>query len=277
MNESLKAIQDVEYELLQVVLDIVETYNLTAFAAYGTLLGTIRHRDFIPWDDDIDLLMMRNDYEAFISIAETALPEGYHLQNYKTDTSYDRYVTRVIKENTRIRLNSYESENEMSIWLDIFPLDAMPSAPFKKKVHEKRILFRRALYSFSSFEKTVNLNRPGRPAYQQAIIRFCHKTHFGRNLDTRKQLDKLDKLLTKYDPVECSNIGCFLSTYKRQDWPKECFFPTDIKPFRDVWLTVPGQYHEILTSIYGDYMVLPPEDKREIHHITVVDIPEDKA
>ena len=99
--EELKRVQEIEVEILQEIIRVCEEYKLQYWVAYGTLIGTLRHNGFIPWDDDIDIGMMREDYEKFIEVAPSALKKGYTLQHFKTDPKTPTYHAKVRKDGTQ--------------------------------------------------------------------------------------------------------------------------------------------------------------------------------
>ena len=122
MIENIKEMQKIELEMLLEVDRICKKFNIRYFLIAGTLLGAIRHKGFIPWDDDIDIIIPLNDYIKFCKVAEKELNKNYFLQNYKTDFTAMWY-TKIRKNNTTaIQANHKNKLHHQGIWIDIFPL-----------------------------------------------------------------------------------------------------------------------------------------------------------
>jgi len=120
----LKRLQNIEYEILQEIVRICEKNNLSYFLIGGTLLGAVRHKGFIPWDDDLDIAIPRKDYEKFLKICQTQLNSDYFLHCNKTDPDYWLPFAKVRKKNTLFDEKSITSiETHKGIYNDVFPLD----------------------------------------------------------------------------------------------------------------------------------------------------------
>ena len=251
---------------------ICREHGLRYSLAFGSLIGAVRHHGFIPWDDDLDFLMPRPDYERFVEVAAAELPPYYRLQNYRVDGS-KRYVTRLVDMRLTLRLQSYETNNDLNPWIDIFPLDGAPEGAAARKVHGLRILWHKAMCAFASFSETVNQHRPGRPRYQQLIIDFCRVTRFGSWMDIYERLDKYDRALKRYAFDACEDCVCGVGTYdvERQTWPRAAFERLVEYDFEGVRLMGAADFDAVLAPTYGDYMTLPPEDQRLMHEIEVFD------
>ena len=151
INEKVRLVQKKEVELLKIFSDICEKNNLTYYALGGTLLGAIRHGGFIPWDDDMDLGMPREDYDKFIKIADKELPEHILLKTHTDNLG-----------NTSIRDNATVvtfGTTDCNPFLDIFPLDGFPDKGFSKWKHEKHILFYRMLSKLSVVHEISDRDR----------------------------------------------------------------------------------------------------------------------
>ena len=274
INDSLALVQETELELCSCVDAICRKHNLTYSLAFGSLIGAVRHKGFIPWDDDIDILMPRPDFDRLLEVIGTELPPYFELQFFTFHNTH-RYVARLIDHRTLIKLSSYGEGNELAIWLDIFPLDGIPDNGFLRRLHYGRIKWHKAMCAFASFNETVNRHRPGRPLAQQLIIDFCAKTHFGSWLDIDERLAKYDKALRKYGYAENGHCFCGVGTYdaKKQTWKRACFDRVVDYEFDGRSFMGPEDYDSLLSVTYNDYMTLPPEDKRVVHHIDLLEHP----
>ena len=273
-SEVLEVMQKTTLEITRFIDAVCSRYDLHYSLIFGSLIGAVRHQGFIPWDDDLDVLMPRNDYERFIDIVGNMLPDYYELQNFRK-TGSKRYVTRIADTRTKIRVESYsDAFNELSVWVDIFPLDGIPDNIILRRIHYLRVYWHKAMCAFASFDETVNKHRPGRPLYQQAIINFCEMTHFGQRLSIQKRLKEYDKALKRY-PYDYGEYSfCGVGTYnpERQTWPRGAFESYKRYPFEQTTLCGVEDYDSVLAITYGDYMTIPPEDQRAMHQIELVQV-----
>jgi lipopolysaccharide cholinephosphotransferase len=265
---TIRELQIAELDILKIVLQIIKDNNLSYFMLGGTLLGAVRHKGFIPWDDDIDIGMPRDDYELFLQKARNLLPPQLQIRSFKDDPSYSQYIIKV--ENTNIVLNRDDSieHKESFLWIDIFPLDGMPSGNIKQKIHKFRLLFKRLLLQYSKFRKGVNTKR-SRPLFEKILI-FCgHIVTKLLVLDTNKQLYAVDRLLRKYSYKSSEYIVNFMGAYKfKEMFPKKYYNDGKSYQFEDIELCGPIEYDKILSQMYGKYMEFPPENERFSHSIS---------
>ncbi|GHV05523.1 phosphorylcholine transferase LicD [Spirochaetia bacterium] len=259
---TIRELQLIELDILKQVIAVCRENNISYFMLGGTLLGAVRHKGFIPWDDDIDIGMPRDDYERFIEIIHDALPEYLKLQYFKDDIEYHKYSIRVIDKRYKVRRNDYSNEIESYIWIDIFPLDGMPSSNIKKRLHIFRPLFVRLLYAYSNFNLLVNMKRR-RKIFEMVLVRIGMFITKIIKFDKRKQLYRIDRLLKKYTYNDSGYVGNFMGAYKSKElFPKIYYQDGAMYDFEDIKLRGPIEYDKILIQMYGDYMTpLPPEER----------------
>lgn len=267
----LKAIQNTVLDMARFLDSVCRVHDICYSLAFGSYIGAVRHKGFIPWDDDIDIIMPRSDYERFAEVVQDELPEYYEFQNFRKSGA-TRYLNRLIDKRTLIKLDSYESTNDLNIWLDIFPLDGIPDGRIARVMHYAHIQWCKAACSFATFSDTVNLHRPGRPWWQQTIISLCRVTRFGSWLDARRCLEKYDCVLKSIPYGTTQDCVCGVGTYdpRRQTWPTVVFETLVDWPFEETIFRAPQNYASVLGTTYGDYMTLPPKENRTIHHIDLV-------
>ena len=259
----LRQLQLVELEIMKVFADICERHGLRYAMIGGTLLGAIRHRGFIPWDDDIDVGMPREDYEKFLTIVRSELPEGYDFLNYKQNPKYLRYFSRIVDKRVKVVNASYAERRIENAWIDIFPLDGMPKTKLGRFIHFWHMTAWKFFYHASCFKQLVNLRRAGRPLYQRMLIKFMQVTRIGSKLDTRKLMARLEKMLTKYSVEDCEyGISLFGAYMMKEIMPKRIFGEGALYDFEGCRFIGPAEYDEFLTLLYGDYMT-PPKDKNK--------------
>lgn len=273
---ALNEVQKIELDMYRMVAAICERHSLRHFALGGTLLGAVRHKGFIPWDDDIDIAMPRPDYDAFLKVVNDELPDGYVAKTYLDERgdSHPTFICQIQDRNTLVRLDFAEESREMSVWLDVFPLDAMPSNSLLRSIHKYRLLYERMKIQFSMYEENVHQHRAGRPWYERALMRFRERTGFGSNWDTWELMRHIERTLRAYDYEREGWFVNMFGAYKfREMFPKEWFGDGIELPFEDTTIPCPVEYDKVLTQMYGDYMTPPPDDKKaDQHRMTVVSL-----
>lgn len=280
-NGKLSVIQSHIMDMLPAVIDICEKENIRYYIIGGTLLGAVRHKGFIPWDDDIDIGMERDDYEKFLKVCEKHLPDHMKLRTYWDDSYHHFYWARIVDTRYHIKRMGSVSERQEELWIDILPLDGMPSGKVTFMFHKWKLQISRLLYHLSCFEK-VNVQRPGRPLAHRIIIRFLLLSHlwkFFASRDTKKSLDRIDKLLKKY-PVEKSRcVMDYMGSTKGFPpiFPLDKFREPIRYQFENMQLMGPADADYYLTRIYHDYMKLPAEHERNIHAEEFIDMSEETA
>ena len=171
MND-LKELQKLEKEILEEVIKICDDNNIRYYIMGGTFLGAVRHKGFIPWDDDIDISMKRDDYEKFLKIAPDLLKEGMKLNYYEINGKdvISEYALKVEYEKYKVKSNISKKERLINIWIDVFPLDGMPKNFFLKRIHMYKLLYRRLLLRYSQFSTITNQRINGRPFHEKLLV-----------------------------------------------------------------------------------------------------------
>nr|WP_275982079.1 LicD family protein [Ohessyouella blattaphilus] len=264
----MRKLQLIELEIIKLFVEICEKYNLRYYLVGGSMLGAVRHKGFIPWDDDTDVGMPRPDYEKFLDIVENELPNDYGFLNYKRHKEYKRYFSRIVNMKVKIHNGSNTKAIVENVWLDIFPFDGMPANPVRRQLHFWHLTVNRFFYHASCFEELVNLNRPGRAWYLQVAIKVLSVIRIGRNLDTKKILLKIEKGLMKYSYDDSSYMVSFFGAYLAREIIDKRILGQGAKyQFEDLVLNGPERYDEFLTHFYGDYMKQPKDTLKDKHNI----------
>lgn len=270
----LRELQLVELEIMKIFVEICARHNLRYAMIGGTMLGAVRHKGFIPWDDDIDVGMPREDYEKFLEIVRGELPEHYDFLNYKQNDDYLRYFSRVVDTRVEVTNASYANKRVEHAWIDIFPLDGMPRTKLGRYIHFWHMTAWKFLYHASCFDELVNLNRAGRPFYQRVLIKVMQATrNLTAKLNTKKLLLRIEKLLMKYSCNDCEyGISLFGAYMLKEIMPKRIFGEGALYDFEDSKFVGPEKYDEFLTLLYGDYMT-PPKNKNK-HTLEKIEVNE---
>lgn len=263
MSETLLQLQTVQVEILDEFKKVCEKHHLRYYLFFGTLLGAVRHKGFIPWDDDVDVAMPREDYDRFIRIAKNELAENYYLESAETIDDCTLRWAKVRKKNTLYVMNpiSYnkrpENERPLGIFIDVFPLDRTTDKSFRGADWRMRLC---GLISGHLYHHRVN-DIP----HQQVSLKM--KTINGiLQLFTVKQLKSMMKRLM----LGSGNRYVVMAggdTIEHLVYPVECFEPAAQLLFGSSRYAVPKDYDRLLRIMYGDdYMELPPVEKRITHH-----------
>lgn len=259
-NKQLEELKRIELDLLKAFIDVCKKLNLQYFVAGGTAIGTIRHKGFIPWDDDIDLMMFRDEYNVFINNAQELLPPGYFLQTYSTDTGYMELFAKIRNSNTTfIEKQIQNIDMNHGVFIDIFPIDGYPSG-----CKGRHLLFRGKLTKLA-----VASNYFPKTFKRVVLGNLCKILLFSFNKKTL--LRRFDKACSKFRAKDHYQSICYGGV-----WGKKEIFLTEhcgdgrIMRFEDVDVFVPQNIEDYLTMKYGDFMQLPPKEKQHSHHGTTV-------
>ena len=250
----LARLQIIEYEILEVVANICEKNGITYCLQGGTLLGAIRHNGFITWDDDIDITMPRKDFEKFIRVCAKELPKDYFLQSYKTDKNSYKPYAKVRKNGTLfIETTDYIIPGHQGIFIDIFPLDNTSSESGKNVFIKNKILcnvnnimmIKAGLHKRSAIKMIIAKALP--MFFLQRLQQF------------------LMKLAGNEKDLYLASMGGTLDIVK-QTFPKNTYFPPVKHKFEKGEFYIPFDSDYYLKRVYGDYMTLPPKEKRHTHN-----------
>ncbi len=244
----LDKIKEIEMEVMDYFAKICQENHLTYYLFWGTLLGAIRHKGFIPWDDDIDVIMMPDEYLKFLEIMEHEHSDKYYLQNMY-NTKYCTYLSSKIRKyhTTMVEKDLNYLPFKKGINIDIFPLLKYPTGKWGQ------FLF---MYRFRLVALLSNRDLKGPSIKQKLINGILHL--IPRNLCNHIIKRKMEKLI-KYDgPFSEYRIDQYYGFDK--DW-----FGIKVVPFEDRKYIIPKEYDKVLTKLFGDYMTPPPESERVGH------------
>ena len=273
MHEELQEItdsQEIKRLLLNILLfvrDICEKNNLTYYLTYGTLLGAIRHKGFIPWDDDIDIMMPRPDYNRFVSLMSDQSNQYRILSPAQKDYYYN--FVKVVDTDTVLFENGHKPIENMGLYIDVFPLDGMPEDQTEREKKNRELLkIRRKI---SSFGKKFPHIRKNILQYIFGIWRYI-RGQFGdlsswqsKYLQAVNQLD-YDESKYVYITGGTNEIKSGLNSIFPVQWLEK----TTKVLFEGEYYSVPAAYEKILRQLYGDYMSPPSKEKQiSVHDYSV--------
>lgn len=251
-DNMLKRLQQEELEILKEFVGVCEKLNLKYYIIGGTLLGAVRHGGFIPWDDDIDIGMPRKDYEVFIKEAQELLPAHYFIQNLYTEPGFVQNFTKLRNSNTTcIEIDVRRWKINHGICIDVFPLDYR----VKHKELEK-------FYAKAFFIRNIILNEAwSENFFIRAFVAPILKLFFPLNKLLRYR-EEMYKSGTDKEYL-CSNCSATKTKFGSPAWWYGEGVPMK---FEDIEVIAPSEYDKLLTSVYGDYMRLPPVEQQQGHH-----------
>ena len=254
-QEQLDAIHEKGIELMRLFVSVCEKKGYKYWLIGGTLLGAVRHKGYIPWDDDIDICMPRSDYEKFAEEAQKELPDWCFVQTVDTDPEYLLNIMKLRNNNTTYVETKLSHTNiNHGMYIDIFPIDNYYESGIKRKIFKtKRQIFDSYIRSlYFGYQETK----------KSKIAKTILKLMYSETSDVIKARDRLFSNVKKTGVI-CNYSGAW---GEKEVFPEEWFSETVKMQFEGIDVNVPAEYDKILTKMYGDYMQLPPEDKRKPHH-----------
>lgn len=234
------------FEDLCLLRDILDKNNIVYYLAYGTLLGAVRHKGFIPWDDDVDIYINVEDLPRLRKVFENESGR-LTLHDYTTQPDYPYSIPKIVDKKTVLKEKAFKHLNYCcGLYIDVFPLIGIPDNFIMKSYLEKM------RYFYYGLIKYYNIEQGRFPAIHHAIKKYINLNGAQKGLDKNLlSVSRSGAMVT--DP---------LAFEARLQYPKEYFSNTTDMLFEGELFKIPANYEEYLRKTYGDYMQLPPEDKR---------------
>lgn len=270
-NATLEKIQKLELEILKDVIGVCEEFGLTYFAFAGTAIGAIRHNGFIPWDDDLDIGMPREDYEKLLRVFNERYSDRYAIGNPEYMCDYPMVGTRIMIRGTKFIEEVFKDiDCELGIPLDVHPFDNLPDDDREFKKYARRVWFWAHLLILRHMG---NPNFP--PQYSgddkrgKRVRNICKAVHMFLVLLRIRPIwiyKRYKKAACRYNHIETERIGWCHAGNPYNDWiTNSKAFPVMEADFENIKIKLPGDIDEYLRRIYGDYMQLPPPERRKNH------------
>ena len=260
-DEDLKKLQATEMELLEEFVRVCDKYNLKYVLMGGSCLGAIRHNGFIPWDDDIDVALNRDDYDTFVKVQEHELNDKYYFDCMENDEDHNLVQGKLKKKGTiASELLSNLPVEKQGIWLDIFPLDKVSDNDKVLKKEFYKVFCTKIMISF----KLGNEHHSKSKAKELVLRLLKFASHF---INLEKTKKKLYKLMTKHNIEDTKRVISYGSGYLlKAVFDKDYCNDRILHEFEGKKYYITKNYDRFLKQFYGDYMKLPPEEKRHPVH-----------
>lgn len=254
-------IREIQMAILDEIVRICKENNLRYYLAYGSLIGAVRHKGYIPWDDDMDIFLVREDYDKLLSILKGKEGDKAEWISLIDDTSADYFYpfSKAVDNRTEVKMDRHKGSH--GIWVDLFPVDGLPKSDFMAKV----------FVMFCSFLRVVGLAMD---------TDFSSKTLSAWTLFYKRFFNILSCIIGKkricrfvewtfhrYSVKDSDKVAILFSGHKLDAiFKKEVLLQQDVYKFENREYTGCANYDLYLTQLYGDYMKLPPEEKRITHN-----------
>ena len=269
-DEELKQLQKCFLEILKDIDRVCKEYKICYMAAGGTALGAVRHKGFIPWDDDVDILMPRKDLKHFIEIFDEAMGDKYEMTAPDSKYKLESMISAIYKKNTiKANFQTMDSDLPQGVHIDIFAIESVPLNPLVRRIKGFVAMILQYIAVSALFRHYTNEHKK----------KFFYQTQAGKiNYRLRMAVGTLfswcpyEKWGTMFDRfVQCKKdtglwaVPTDIGHYFGHIMPKTVYYPPVEMLFEDMMIPVPHDTDAYLKNQYGDYMKIPPVEERESH------------
>lgn len=257
---TLREVHETMLQILDSIDTICSANNLRFYLVGGTLLGAVRHKGFIPWDDDMDIAMPRPDFERFLEIAPQTLPPFLTLVYGRDDSNVQHYTAKIYDKRTVLKgINGLELEGR-GVRVDVFPLDGLPQGFLRKRVHFWLI---RVLYRVSNGA----VRRTGVSGGWKDIVSRVLRQLIPKNLVTKSR-QYADRLMKNYTFDQSEQLCNYLGRWGwKEIFPKKWVGGGTRLEFEGRYLPAFQHYESYLRNVYGDFMRLPPKEAQRTSRV----------
>ena len=269
----IKEIQALSLEIFEQFDSFCRENKIEYFIAFGTLIGAIRHKGFIPWDDDIDIWMKRESYCRFVEIfPEWGKVRGLYLNSADTTEQYDRVFAKICKENTIAEALDRKNPFQEGIFIDIFILDGCPNSEMGRFLRIAHLQTLRNIVTLSAYGTGRIPSLTAKKKLYAAVGKLFKK------INHKNVIIKYERIASKSSTASSDYLLAVVSKSKGRAMkiPAQWFASAIEVPFEHLTALAPVGYDRILRMIYGDYMKLPPEEYRRPGHTILYYVKEEK-
>ncbi len=253
----LEKIHLIQFEMLKEFDKFCKNHNFQYWLACGSVLGAVRHNGFVPWDDDLDIMMLRDEYEKMLELIVDELPSQLFLQNHKSDPEFPLFFSKIRMNNTVYQEEEYEGlDMHHGIYIDIFPIDYTSKNKIGQLYHRAKVYLYQIIKRYRKKETVTKSKK------YWLIKLIIHK--FAKSIDKEVLYKRMHKVYTMYIKKKDNPLTIFFGIKgKKYIMSQDTLVPAKLKKFMSIMAPVPNQYELYLTKLYGDYNKLPPEEKRK--------------
>lgn len=256
---SLEEVKEIQLSILEYIDRVCEENRIPYYLCGGTLIGAVRHKGYIPWDDDIDIMLLRPDYMKLLSVLEAI--DTYKCLSMYNQNDYFYPFAKVVDSRTElIEKNSDYKIQNYGVYVDIFPVDSLPNDNEKRHAHYQRILKARQLYYLSLSKKTPAVGN---------LLKYPPKLClwvYSRIKGWKFWLNKIEELANIYSDGDSEYVGCVVAGYGEKETYHRSLYKEIKAPFEGYSFSIPQGYDEYLTCLYGEYMEIPSVEKQVTRH-----------
>lgn len=254
----IEEIKSIQLDILKNIHSFCLANQLHYSLAYGSLLGAVRHKGYIPWDDDIDIMMPRKDYDKFVASFGN---DRFHVIERALDRSYYIPFAKVYDAGTEVIEKTDLPQSGFGVYVDVFPLDNIPD----KDCDFKRMMWKKHFLNCVYILKAVKIRK--RSMWWKNLVLLLSKL-FLLPVSFSCIVNIMEKLCLRNNATITQRVGLISPTDSnpREIWNVSIFKKYIMLPFEDSEFSCVADYDIVLRSMYGDYMKLPPEEKRVTHH-----------
>ena len=272
-KEELEHLQSVLVSMVKDFNDICKKHNINYFVMDGTAIGAVRHENIIPWDDDVDIRMLREDYEKLEKVISKECDGKYYIVDYTTDNTYPYLFKKICLNNTRFTLETeYELGSNFGIFIDLYIMEYVPDDEITRNKVLKRAWYYQHVGILALFKKPIILFKGIKGTFVKIACVIIHYFLKLFRINAFKCYSKAERILINsvdgktntvafpFDTLPLTNV-VFVSD----------IFPLKKKKFGNTYVMLPKEYDKLLRQQFGDYMKLPKVEDRKNHHPKILD------
>lgn len=250
--------KEILYKMLKEFNEYCKQNNLRYFLAWGTLIGAVRHKGFIPWDDDVDIAMPRTDYNKLIDLSKN-WNCSFEMLCYEKDNTYPLFFGKLSDKKSIIQNEYIQEIKNLGLYIDIFPIDEIKINANKVKRTQKRLMRNELLQKYASMRKYWPARTVSKSFFK--FVMYIFSKYCGTVWWQQKRI-KIIEQLKKNTANECNEYCICGSWVFKREWLKNSVNLL----FEESEFPCPGKYEDLLEYRYGNYMVWPPVEKRISQH-----------